>query len=185
MSLVLYNPMEDHKLPTYWIHVHQTASSASVISGAFAYAITHMLGNAATRITKNSISIAGLLAAQGVQYFMGDMPAEKVFKASQTASEVAEVAGSKVTSVAAAVTSATAAVTVGSTFLLGKMVHEVYRSFRQREEAENAPAEIQDAGNEFAIYEISNTPCPPSSEASEEQTEPLPISEIPEPRHSE
>lgn len=184
MSLILYNPTEEHKLPTYWIRVHQTASSASVVSGAFAYALTHMMGNATTQITKNSISIAGLLAAQGVQYFMGDVNAEKVCKATQTVSEVIDIAGSKATNVAAVITSAATAVTVGSTFLIGKMIHEVYRGFKQREEPENAPEEINDMGNDivcnnFAIYEISNTLCAPSSEESARQIELPPPLEIP------
>ena len=63
------------------------------------------------------------------------------------------------------------------------MIHEVYRGFRQREEPENAPEEVegmgQEQGNDFVIYEISNTPCSPSSEESAEQTELPPPSETP------
>jgi hypothetical protein len=171
MSLVLYNPTKDHALPKYWVHVHQSASGAAVVSGAFAYALTHMLGNASTRIAQNSISIAGLLMAHGAHYFMGEIPAEKVLKTTQTVSEVVGIAGAKATNIASIVASTASAVTIGSTFMVGKMVHEAYKGFRQAPEPENAPVESEEDGNEFVIYEISNTPCSASAEESSEQTE--------------
>ncbi len=173
MSLVLYNPTKDHALPMYWVHVHQTASSASVVSGAFAYALTHMLGNATTRIAQSSISIAGLLMAHGTQYFMGEVPAQKVLKTTNTVSEVVGVAGQKATNIASIVTSTASAVTVGSTCMVGKMVYEMYKGLRQAPDSENAPVEFDgdEDGSDFVIYEISNSPCSASDEEPQEQTE--------------
>ena len=177
MSLVLYNPLQGTRahipeLPEYWVHVHQSASAASVATGAFTYAFSHMLGSAATRITSGTISIAGFLMANGVRYVAGDEAADKVYRGSQTVANLVTTTGETATQVVSAVSSTATAATVGSTFLVGKMLHEIYMGIRQKEDQIVEHTEHKDG--DFIIYDITNTTSPDSSSSSEpsEQTQP-------------
>lgn len=183
MSLVLYNPIQGTQahvpqLPDYWVKIHESATTASVVSGAFTYALTHMIGTTTTRIASGSLSVAGLLVAHGAQWIAGDTTAESIQKRSQTAAHAVESLGETITNLTSAVTSTAAAATVGSTFLVGKMIHQLYQGFRQKEEPITAQP-IQDA--DFVIYDCSeptnSTPLPSSSppELSEQIPHPDPV----------
>jgi hypothetical protein len=185
MSLVLYNPLQGTRaqipeLPNYWIQVHESASAASVVSGAFTYAFSHMLGTAATRVASGTISIAGMVMASGVRYVAGDLAAEKVYRGAKTAANLVDTTGNTATHLVSAVSSTATAATVGSTFLVGKMLHQLYMGFRQKEDGTNVPTEILSETKEpdFIIYDVTNAS---SSDVSlypglSEQTEKIPPS---------
>jgi len=186
MSLVLYNPLLGTRanlpeLPDYWIQVHQSATAASVVSGAFTYAFSHMLGTTATRVASGTLSIAGFVMASGVRYVAGDEVAEKVYRGAKTAANLVTTTGETATNLVSAVSSTATAATVGSTVLVGKMIQQLYMGFKQRETTENVPEESStEKEADFIIYDVTPSSTTASSSVSSlyptlsEQTETVP-----------
>lgn len=161
MSLILYNPFQGTKatipeLPEYWIQVHESATKASIVSGAFTYAVSHMLGTTATRMASGTLSIAGIIVATGVRYVAGDEAGEKVYRGAKTAANLITTTGESATHIVSAVSSTATAATVGSTVLIGKMLQQLYMGFKQREIADNAPQESStEKEPDFIIYDVT------------------------------
>lgn len=143
-------------LPTYWIQMHTSATSASLVTGAFAYAVTHLIGSTTTSIATNSLSIAGLILAQGANVVAGGAAARTVEAATATSVHTLKAFGDSATKVSSVVSATASAAVVGSMFLLGNTAQQLYREFRQSETDSNAPIEVeQTEESDYLLYDLT------------------------------
>jgi hypothetical protein len=158
MSLVVYNQLhaKPTELPDYWVTIHESAAAASLFAGATTYSLAHFAGRAMTFATTSSISIAGLILAEGTRLAAGDTACSKIMTNTRVAADVVGKAGESLTQTSAILTSSLVAATVGSSFLVGKMVQNIVRTVRQKA-CNDAPVILLDddkEDHEFAVYDM-------------------------------
>ncbi len=133
MELVLCNQKQSFPLqpaPDTWLHLHSVATGASLAAGAIAYTLTHAAGTAATKTTAHTVSIVGSILAHGTRLVAGDAAGIAVQAGSSTASFVIQEGGQTATQISALLASSVAAVAVGSSFLLGNTIYQIYKKSR-------------------------------------------------------
>ena len=134
MELVLYSKerkaFELQPAPETWIQLHSVATGASLAAGALTYTITHLTGNAATSALANTISISGSILAHGTRLVAGDLAGIAVQGGTNTTAYLIRQSGEAATQMGALLASSVAAVAVGSSFLLGNTVYQIYKNSR-------------------------------------------------------
>ncbi len=134
MELVLSSEIKQsfplQPAPDTWIHLHSVATSASLAAGAIASTLTHAAGTAATKTAAHTVSMVGSVLAHGARLVAGDVAGYAIQTGSSTASFVIEEGGHTATQVGALLASSFAAVAVGSSFLLGNTVYQIYKKSR-------------------------------------------------------
>lgn len=116
--------------PEPWIRLHQVAAAGSLAAGALAYSVTHISGKATTAAAANSVRIGGSVLAYAGRLLGGDLVGLGIQTGTRTAAYVVETAGESATMIGALLASTVAAVGVGSAFLVGNTLFDIYkRSF--------------------------------------------------------
>jgi hypothetical protein len=186
--LVLYNPLkggatEVPQLPTAWVTIHASATSASLFAGAVTYAMTNMAGSLTTAALSKGLSLSGTLLAEGARLIGGPTAANNVKHKLESAASKTATAGVSVTNSASLMSAATAAAVAGGTVMIGNVVGSVlysaYKNVREGFYARTGEDEIiqtthkdEDDGYEFIICDVR-----PLDVATTE-TEPPPTSSI-------
>jgi hypothetical protein len=116
--------------PDSWIHLHSVATGASLAAGAIAYTLTHVAGTTATKTASNTISIVGSIVAHGTRLVAGDIAGFTIQSGANTAAYLVQQGGDVATQMSALLASSVAAVAVGSSFLLGNTVYQIYKKSR-------------------------------------------------------
>ncbi len=116
--------------PDSWIHLHSVATGASLAAGAIAYTLTHVAGTTATKTASNTVSILGSIVAHGTRLVAGDIAGFSIQSGANTAAYLIQQGGDVATQMGALMASSVAAVAVGSSFLLGNTVYQIYKKTR-------------------------------------------------------
>lgn len=116
--------------PDSWIHLHSVATGASLAAGAIAYTLTHIAGTAATKTASNTVSIVGSLVAHGTRLIAGDVAGITIQSGANTTAYLIQQGGDTATQMGSLLASSLTAVVVGSSFLLGNTVYQIYKKSR-------------------------------------------------------
>ncbi len=138
--LVLYNPIkggetEVPQLPTAWVTIHASATSASLFAGAVTYAMTNMAGSLTTAALSKGLSLSGIVLAEGARQLAGPTAGNNVKQKLDYAAARTASAGVSVTSSASLLSAATAAAIAGGTVMignvLGSVLYSAYKNVRE------------------------------------------------------
>ncbi len=163
--------------PEPWIRLHKVAAGASLAAGAIAYTVTNISGKAATTATANSIRIGGSVLAHAGRLLAGDMVGIGIQTGARTTAYVVEQTGESATLIGSLLASTVAAVTVGSAFLVGNTLYDIYKSSFLSKPLPDLPVKLiesieeLDTENEYVVYLLEDKP------ANEENIEDKPASE--------
>jgi hypothetical protein len=156
--------------PEPWIRLHKVATGASLAAGALAYTITHISGKAATSAAANSVRIGGSLFAHAGRVLAGDMVGVGIQTGTRTAAYVIEQTGESATMIGSLLASTVAAVAVGSTFLIGNTLYDIYKNSYIAKPIPEMPVSliesIEELEDEYVVYRLEDKPVePPNMEA--------------------
>lgn len=150
--------------PEPWIHLHQVAASASLAAGALAYTMTHISGKAATAAAANSVRIGGSVLAHAGRLLAGDVVGLGIQAGTRTTAYMIETTGESATMIGSLLASTVAAVGVGSAFLIGNTLYDIYRSSFVAKPIPEMPIclvesieEIDDT-TEYIVYQLEDGP---------------------------
>lgn len=148
--------------PEPWIRLHKVAAGASLAAGALAYTITHISGKAATSAAANTVRMGGSLFAHAGRVLAGDMVGLGIQTGARTAAYVIEQTGESATFVGSLLASTVAAVTVGSTFLIGNTLYDIYRNSVIAKPIPEIPISviesIEELEDEYVVYKLEDKP---------------------------
>jgi hypothetical protein len=179
--LVLYNPIKGStadvpQLPTAWITMHQSATSASLFAGAITYAFTRMAGTVTTSAVSKTVALSGAVLSEGARLVGGQTAAHNVKEMIDRAAVTVADAGSSATRGVSLMAAAAAAVTAGGTVMIGNVVGSViygaYKHMRGPPNPEISHAEeiVQSSLNngdyEFIICDIRPIDSEPAAAAT-------------------
>jgi hypothetical protein len=152
--------------PEPWIRLHKVATGASLAAGALAYTITHISGKAATTVAANSVRIGGSLFAHAGRIIAGDLVGIGIQSGATTAAYVVEQTGESATMIGSLLTSTVAAVAVGSTFLIGNTLYDIYKSSYIAKPIQEMPVSlietIEELEDDYVVYRLEDKPAEPS-----------------------
>jgi hypothetical protein len=167
MELVLLNEQHHQSFelpaaPEPWIRLHKVAMGASLAAGALAYSVTHISGKATTSALTNTITIGGSILAQVGRYLAGDLVGLGIQTGTRTTAYVVQQAGESATFVGSLLASTTAAVAVGSTFLVGNTLYDIYKSSFFSKPLPEMPIALVESieelpdSNEYVVYRLED-----------------------------
>jgi hypothetical protein len=157
--------------PEPWIRLHQVAASSSLAAGALAYTMTHLSGKAATAAAANSVRIGGSVLAQVGRLLAGDLVGLSIQTGTRTTVYAIETAGESATMVGSLLASTTAAIAVGSAFLVGNTLYDIYKSsfLSKPLPVPDVPVSmiesIEELDTEYVVYQLEDKKPEPDMEA--------------------
>jgi hypothetical protein len=148
--------------PEPWIRLHQVAASASLAAGALAYTMTHISGKAATSAAANSVRVGGAILVHAGRLLGGDLVGLGIQTGVRTTAYVIETAGESATMMGALLASTVAAVTVGSSFLVGNTLYDIYKNSVLARPLPEMPISliesIEEVDSEYVVYQLEDKP---------------------------
>ncbi len=155
--------------PEPWIRLHKVATGASLAAGALAYTVTHISGKAATAAAANSVRVGGSVLAYAGRALAGDLVGLGIQTGARTTAYVIEQTGESATMIGSLLASTVAAVTVGSAFLVGNTLYDIYKnSILSKPILTNEPPisiieciEELDTEKEYVVYMLEDKAAEP------------------------
>jgi hypothetical protein len=153
--------------PEPWIRLHRVAASASLAAGALAYTLTHISGKTATSAAANSVRIGGSLLAHAGRFLGGDLVGLGIQTGTHTTAYVIETTGESATMIGSLLASTVAAVAVGSTFLVGNTLYDIYKSSFLAKPLPDMPLSviesIEELDADYVVYQLEDSPASPKN----------------------